>query len=248
VDDEGRRNRDGARDLQQLLGGSRYIRRLQGLKNLTIIEFYPYRAHKNVTRMLLCTAVPERARRRSQTNPTRYPTLFTKIAYPRVPSFFGTTLYGGSSAAGGSTLSGYGTVFRLGGDELTTLWNISAGDDGRSPSGALIADDVAGIPGAMYGTTRGFHAPLYGTVFRIENRADSLSTIWSFSGSDGDRPLGALLADKTGALYGMTFKGGVNFYDNVFKLTHPTTARPPGPSRLYGHSPAVTTAHTQLTV
>jgi len=136
------------------------------------------------------------------------------------PEFFGTTLYGGSTATGAAN-SGYGTVFSLVNGALTTLWNFSAGDDGRSPSGALITDDAAGSPGALYGTTRGFHAPSYGTVFTIDPRTGSLSTIWSFSGSDGWRPLGALLADKSGALYGMTFKDGPNGFGTVFKLTPP---------------------------
>ena len=137
------------------------------------------------------------------------------------PTFFGTTLYGGSNGTTTSANSGYGTVFSLVGNQLTTLWDFSAGVDERNPSGALIADNAAGIPGVMYGTTRGFHNPSYGTVFSIENGVGSLSTIWTFSGSDGKRPLGALLADKTGALYGLTFEGGANGSGAVFKLTPP---------------------------
>jgi hypothetical protein len=62
VDDAGRRNRDSARDLQQLSDGSRTIQRPQGLKNLMVIAFYPYRAYKNVTRTLSCTAVSRERR------------------------------------------------------------------------------------------------------------------------------------------------------------------------------------------
>jgi hypothetical protein len=57
VDDAERRNRDGARDLLRLSDGSRNIQRPQRLKNLMVIAFYPYRAYKNVTRTLSCTAV-----------------------------------------------------------------------------------------------------------------------------------------------------------------------------------------------
>jgi uncharacterized repeat protein (TIGR03803 family) len=135
--------------------------------------------------------------------------------------FFGATLYGGPGATSASPYTGFGSVFKLGRGQLTTLWNFSAGIDGRNPSGALINDDAAGKPGAMYGTTRGFHSPSDGTVFSIEKGSGSLATIWTFSGSDGRRPLGALLADKKGALYGMTFEGGANGYGAVFKLTPP---------------------------
>lgn len=116
------------------------------------------------------------------------------------PIFFGTTLYGGSAGSTASASSGYGTVFSVAGNSLTTLWNFTGGADGRSPSGALIADDAAGITGAMYGTTRGFKKASYGTVFRVENSVAGLSTIWTFSGSDGQKPTGALLADQTGAV------------------------------------------------
>ena len=40
-----------------------------------------------------------------------------------------------------------------------------------------------------------------------------------------DKPAGPPKADKTGALYGMTFEGGANFYGTVFKLTPPAGAR-----------------------
>jgi uncharacterized repeat protein (TIGR03803 family) len=134
---------------------------------------------------------------------------------------FGTTLYGGSTASADAPNSGYGTVFKLSDGELTTLWNFSGAADGQHPSGTLITDDAAGNPDALYGTTRGLHPPSYGTVFSIDRRTGRLSTIWSFSIASGTRPLGGLLADRTGALYGMTYKYGPNGVGTVFKLTPP---------------------------
>jgi hypothetical protein len=126
------------------------------------------------------------------------------------PSFAGTTLYGGTGSSSTSLESGNGIVFGLVGNQFGPLWYFTGGNDQNSPSGALITDDAAGVPGAVYGTTRGSHSPNLGTVYRIGNSVGSLSTVWSFSLTDGKRPLGGLLADQAGALYGMTFEGGAH--------------------------------------
>jgi uncharacterized repeat protein (TIGR03803 family) len=140
---------------------------------------------------------------------------------PLGPLFAGTTLFGGAGSTSDSSFTGNGTVYGLVGDQLFTRWDFSGGTDQQSPSGALIADDAAGIPGALYGTTRGGHSPSEGTVFRVEPLLGRLTTIWTFSTTDGKRPVSALLADGTGALYGMTYEGGANGIGTVFKLTPP---------------------------
>jgi hypothetical protein len=51
----------------------------------------------------------------------------------------------------------------------------------------------------------------------------------TFNGGDGEVPIGALIADATGALYGVTDVGGATYnpsfsgYGTVFKLTLPAT-------------------------
>jgi hypothetical protein len=137
------------------------------------------------------------------------------------PTIFGTTLYGGTGSDTSSPFTGNGTVFSLSGNALTTLWYFSGNADENSPSGSLITDNAAGVPGAVYGTTRGGHSPAYGTVFSVQDSINSLSTIWTFSNTDGKRPLSGLLADKKGALYGTAYEGGPNSVGSVFKLTPP---------------------------
>jgi uncharacterized repeat protein (TIGR03803 family) len=134
-------------------------------------------------------------------------------------------LYGTTSGLS----SGNGTVFRLTGRVLKTLWSFSGGSDGALPSGGLIR----GESGALYGTTEGGGASGNGTVFAIGNSTGALTTIWSFSGgSDGAIPGGPLLRDQTGTLYGNTLGGGnftapicgIFFTGScgvVFKLTPP---------------------------
>ncbi len=140
------------------------------------------------------------------------------------PTLFGTTIFGGTASDPSNQFSGNGTVFSLSGNSLLTLWYFSGNSDETSPSGSLISDDAAGTPGAVYGTTRGGHSPLEGTVFSIQNTIGSLSTIWTFSTTDGKRPLGGLLADRNGALYGMTYEGGANGFGGVFKLVPPASS------------------------
>jgi uncharacterized repeat protein (TIGR03803 family) len=134
---------------------------------------------------------------------------------------YGTTAFGGAfppECFG----AGCGTIFKLTDHALTTLWSFSGGSDGAFPFAALIADEETG---ALYGTTEviGTGASGNGTVFKIDTIHQTLTTIYSFSGSpDGATPgLGALLADDMGALSGTTFGGGTYGNGTVFKLTPP---------------------------
>jgi uncharacterized repeat protein (TIGR03803 family) len=60
-------------------------------------------------------------------------------------TLYGTTEYGGSSACNG----GCGTVFKLAGTTLTTLYSFSGRGDGNSPHDGLVMD----ASGNLYGTT-----------------------------------------------------------------------------------------------
>jgi len=54
--------------------------------------------------------------------------------------------------------------------------------------------------------------------------AVTLSTIYSFAGTDGLGPDGSLVMDKTGALYGVTYLGGASGFGSVFQLIPPAVA------------------------
>jgi uncharacterized repeat protein (TIGR03803 family) len=54
--------------------------------------------------------------------------------------------------------------------------------------------------------------------------AVTLSTIYSFAGTDGLGPDGSLVMDKTGALYGVTYLGGTLGFGSVFQLIPPAVA------------------------
>jgi uncharacterized repeat protein (TIGR03803 family) len=142
---------------------------------------------------------------------------------------FGTTLYGATGSS--STYNtGDGTVFSLAGSTLTTLYDFAGGLNGANSSSTLITDDAAGVPGALYGTTRNGGDANRGMVFQLgAGPSPSFSTIWEFDDlhpgtSDGREPIGGLVADSIGNLYGMTFKFGTGTAGIVYELSPPAVA------------------------
>ncbi len=134
-------------------------------------------------------------------------------------------LYGATSR-GGSTCffnSGCGTVFKLDADgNETILHRFGRGTDGRFPNG--VTRDAAGN---LYGTTEQGGIPALchdigangcGTIFKVD--ASGRETIlYRFRGAnDGEIPVGGVILDSAGNLYGTASIGGANTYGTVFKL------------------------------
>ena len=115
-------------------------------------------------------------------------------------------LFGITSTGGASDL---GTVFML--DRAGTykvLYSFPGGVAGATPSsfGELLADATDDLFGA---TARGGLSGL-GTVFKV-TLSGSETVLYSFAGSsDGSSPLGHLVADEAGNLFGTTAIGGGN--------------------------------------
>jgi len=127
-------------------------------------------------------------------------------------NFYGTTYYGGDN--------NLGTVFRITPTgTLTTLHSFS-GTDGSGPMGNL----VQGADGNFYGTTfEGGNYTCYapygcGTVFKITS-GGTLTTLHTFSGTDGQFPRAGVVQATDGNFYGTTSVGGVNDDGTVFKIT-----------------------------
>jgi uncharacterized repeat protein (TIGR03803 family) len=135
-------------------------------------------------------------------------------------NLYGETPYGGTT--------GKGTVFQL--TPTTNGWTPrvlysfcqqSACADGSNPSGGLTIDSS----GNLYGTTCcGGLATYSGTVFQLKPtgtgwKEEVLYKFCSPSGygecTDGFGPLGGLLMDSSGNLYGTTFNGGFYHNDNI---------------------------------
>ena len=130
-------------------------------------------------------------------------------------NLYGTTNQGGAYNAG--------TVFMLDtGNNLTVLYSFKGGRDGRAPWGGLIM----GGDGNLYGTTQSGGAYNYGTVFMLKtaSKGKTYTVLHSFAGTfgrkgaDGSNPLGSLIMDGSGNLYGTTYGGGTYSYGTVFMI------------------------------
>jgi uncharacterized repeat protein (TIGR03803 family) len=114
-----------------------------------------------------------------------------------------------------------GTVFELTPEYVeTVLYSFTGGQDGANPIGKLTQDAAGNMYGVTYGG--GSTSAAYGTVFKI-TAGGVESVLHNFCQSencmDGARPLGQLVLDDSGNLYGTTILGGTHDAGVVFKVT-----------------------------
>ncbi|MGA7283307.1 MAG: choice-of-anchor tandem repeat GloVer-containing protein [Candidatus Cybelea sp.] len=120
---------------------------------------------------------------------------------------FGTTYSGGKGACSG----GCGVVFTIELGRERLIYSFKGGADGAHPEGTIVA-----IYGKLYGTTFAGGAQGKGTFFAVTPSGKE-QVLYSFKGApdDGDGPLGSL-AEVSGALYGVTERGGQDNAGTVF--------------------------------
>jgi uncharacterized repeat protein (TIGR03803 family) len=128
-------------------------------------------------------------------------------------------LYGTTNIGGTSNL---GTVFRLNKSGETVLYSFSGPPDGANPQAGLVLDSA----GNLYGTTAnggmtGGMCPVdgCGIVFKVDPSGKE-TILYSFTAgnADGAVPLGSLVRDASGNLFGTTSLGGPSNAGTVFKL------------------------------
>jgi uncharacterized repeat protein (TIGR03803 family) len=94
------------------------------------------------------------------------------------------------------------------------LHNFTSGADGGIPYGGVIRDSA----GNLYGTTSQGGASGAGVVFKIDTSGNE-TVLYSFTGgADGGFPLGGVIRDAAGTLYGTTNGGGASGAGVVFKV------------------------------
>jgi len=150
---------------------------------------------------------------------------FAGLAFDGAGRLYGTTHNGGTKS-GCDFNEGCGTVFQLtpgAGGKWTeaVVHRFGKGNDGANPYAAVIFDAA----GNLYGTTYygGYGS---GTVFELTPGAENHWTekvLYSFCSvagcPDGANPVGGLIFDAAGNLYGTTLLGGTYASGIVFKLT-----------------------------
>jgi uncharacterized repeat protein (TIGR03803 family) len=76
--------------------------------------------------------------------------------------------------------------------------------------------------GNLYGTASTAGSPPgnggHGVIFKVNIKSHRLTTVYTFTGTDGSDPTASMIADGQGNFYGTTFSGGANGYGTVFKL------------------------------
>ena len=165
-------------------------------------------------------------------------------------------LYGATGAGGIDTYcyGGCGTVFELSpsasGWTETILYTFTGLLDGGLPWSSLVFD----ASGNLYGETRIGGPGQFGTVFKLSRNSNGTWTetvLYGFKGAlgqstDGDEPIGGVVFDAKGNLYGTTSLGGgkgvttCSFFSTdgcgtVFKLT-PTSSGEWKETQLYAFS------------
>jgi uncharacterized repeat protein (TIGR03803 family) len=135
---------------------------------------------------------------------------YTGLTIDRTGTLYGTTLAGGT---------GHGTVYKLAKSGsswvFTTLYTFAGGNDGASPRTRVIF----GPDGNLYGETTagggtGCGGRGCGTIFELRRQCQICSgwteiVLYRFGGPpDGAEPIGDLIFDASGNIYGTTVQGG----------------------------------------
>lgn len=135
-------------------------------------------------------------------------------------NFYGTTAGGNGYWIGATAGYNFGTVFEMTSVGGLTTRLVFTGANGVIPEAGL----VLGTNGYFYGTTAyGGNVNLnggygLGTVFKISTNG-VLTTLVSFTGTNGSYPCARLAQGSDGNFYGTTDGGGTGSAGTVFKMT-----------------------------
>jgi uncharacterized repeat protein (TIGR03803 family) len=135
-------------------------------------------------------------------------------------NLYGTTQWGGNLHY--CSGSGCGTVFELAPDSsgkwTQTVLHSFNGKDGTNPPTGLVFD----LKGNLYSVTSEGGAHGVGTVFELSPSADGkwVHTVLHSFDNDGQYPVGGVVLNAAGNLYGTTSQGGRNLSGILFKLVH----------------------------
>ncbi len=137
------------------------------------------------------------------------------VVFDSAGNLYGTTSLGGDS--------GNGTVFEVkhSGKKWveSVIYRFKGGVDAANPAAGVTVDGK----GNLYGTSSFGGTANVGAIYKLQPSGSHWkeTVVYNFQGkSDGQNPVGGLVLDKSGNLYGGTFDGGVNGGGTVYKLSH----------------------------
>jgi len=140
------------------------------------------------------------------------------VPYARLHAGKHGILYG-TTLSGGDATCQCGTVFRITpGGAKTILHSFAGATDGASPQSPLVEDQN----GNLFGSTSAGGASTCnsagcGTIYEVAANGGE-RVLHAFQGNDGSDPLGAMVIDADGNLYGAANQGGEQALGNVFKV------------------------------
>jgi uncharacterized repeat protein (TIGR03803 family) len=129
-------------------------------------------------------------------------------------NFYGTTAWGGGSSNCYET-NGCGTIYEITpAGVFSTLYSFN---EAAGPAQVIQATDGNFYGPTYYGGSSTNCSLGCGTIFQL-TAAGTLTTVYSFSGSDGSAPA-ELIQATDGNFYGITVGGGASGYGTIFQLT-----------------------------
>jgi len=149
-----------------------------------------------------------------------------RVARSTMPTLVALVLVTAAMPSIGAPVESHGRLSRAQAWSESTLYRFLGSPDGTSPSGPLVMD----ASGAVYGTTEKGGTQGDGTVFKLTPSVTgySESVLFNFHGYDGAQPLGGVVLDAKGDIFGTASIGSPFGVGLVYELT------PSGP--LYSES------------
>jgi uncharacterized repeat protein (TIGR03803 family) len=133
------------------------------------------------------------------------------VVIDKAGNVYGTTLLGGTD--------GNGTVYQVTQSGVErVIYSFTGGLDAVNPAAAVTLD----AEGNVYGTTSFGGAYGDGAVYKLSPSGSGWTenVLYSFRDlNDGQNPVGGLVLDQAGNLYGGTFDGGANGGGTVYELS-----------------------------
>jgi uncharacterized repeat protein (TIGR03803 family) len=132
---------------------------------------------------------------------------FGDLAQDATGNLYGVTIFGGNSAGPCLPLGGCGVIYKIDTMGNFSLLHVFSGPDGSTPSAGVTLDSAGNLYGTASRGGQGVDSGA-GVIFKID-AAGNETTLYAFAGGpDGAYPLGPVVLDGAGNLYGTANSGG----------------------------------------